>query len=88
MKQKLQIASSIFGNLSSLMNTESRKMFEIGKAASIAGAIVDGIAAVQGAYKQGAKIGGPPLGAAFAASAAVATLANIKNIQSTQHVRS
>jgi hypothetical protein len=85
MKQKLQIASSIFGNLSSLMNTESRKMFEIGKAASIAGAIVDGIAAVQGAYKQGAKIGGPPLGAAFAASAAVATLANIKNIQSTQY---
>ena len=67
------------------MNTESKKMFEIGKAAATAGAIVDGIAAVQGAYKQGAKIGGPALGAAFAASAAVATLANIKQIQSTQY---
>lgn len=82
---KMATLSSIFGNLSSLMNTESKKMFEIGKAAATAGAIVDGIAAVQGAYKQGAKIGGPALGAAFAASAAVATLANIKQIQSTQY---
>lgn len=81
---KLAIASGAFSNLSSLMNTESRKMFEVGKAAAIAGAIIDGIAAVQGSYKAGAKIGGPPLGAAFAATAAVATLANIKQIQSTQ----
>jgi peroxiredoxin len=83
-KDKLNVASSMFGNLSSLMNTESKKMFEIGKAAATAGAIVDGIAAVQGAYKVGSKIGGPPLGAAFAATAAAATLANIKQIQSTQ----
>jgi len=84
-KDKMNVASSMFGNLSSLMNTESKKMFEIGKAAATAGAIIDGIAAVQGAYKTGSKIGGPPLGAAFAATAAVATLANIKQIQSTQY---
>jgi len=84
MQQKLSMASAVFGNLSSLMNTESKKMFEIGKAAATAGAIIDGIAAVQGAYKAGSKIGGPALGAAFAATAAVATLANIKQIQATQ----
>ena len=83
-KQKMAIASSIFGNLSQLMNTESRKMFEVGKAAALAGAIVDGIAAVQGAYKAGAKIGGPPLGAAYAATSAIATLANIQQIKSTK----
>jgi quinol monooxygenase YgiN len=82
---KLAVASGIFGNLSSLMNTESRKLFEIGKAASIANAIVEGIEAVQSSYRFGARIGGPPLGAAFAASAAVATLANVRAIQSTQY---
>jgi len=42
----LGYASSTFGALSSLMNTESRKLFEIGKAAAIGQAIVDGYAAV------------------------------------------
>jgi len=39
-------ASATFGALSTLMNTESRKLFEIGKAAAIGQAIVDGYAAV------------------------------------------
>ena len=64
------------------MNSESRKMFEVGKAAALAGAIVDGYAAITGAYAQGAKIGGPPLGAAFGAAAAAATFAQIQNIRS------
>lgn len=81
---KMSTLSSMFGNLSILMNTESRKMFEIGKIAATAQAVIDGIAAVQGSYKVGASIGGPPLGAAFAATAGVATLANIQQIQSTQ----
>lgn len=42
----LGYASSTFGALSTLMNTESRKLFEIGKAAAIGQAIVDGYAAV------------------------------------------
>ena len=62
------------------MNTESKKMFAIGKAAALAGAIVDGIAAVQGAFAVGNKIGGPPLGAAFAAATAVQSAVQVQNI--------
>lgn len=83
-RAKQQAISSMFGNLSSLMNTESRGLFEIGKAAALAQAVIDGYAATVGAYKYGASLGGPALGAAFAAAAAAATFAQIKQIQSTQ----
>jgi hypothetical protein len=79
-KSKLNAVSQMFSSISSLMNTESKKMFEIGKAAAVAGAIVDGYAAITGAYKVGAKIGGPVLGGAFAAAAAVQTAVQIQNI--------
>ena len=84
-EEKMRAMSAALGNLSSLMNSESKTMFKIGKAAALAGAVIDGIAAVQGAYKTGAKIGGPALGAAFAAAAGAATLANIQQIKSTQY---
>jgi hypothetical protein len=77
---KLQSLSGAFNSMAALMNTESKKLFEIGKAAAIAGALVDAYAAVAGAYKVGAKIGGPPLGAAFAAAAGIAQAVNIQNI--------
>lgn len=83
-RAKQAAISNMFSNLSSLMNTESRKMFEIGKVAATANAIIDGIAATQGAFKVGNRIGGPPLGAAFAAAAAAGALANVKQIQSTK----
>ena len=82
-KAKLNVASSAFGNLSSLMNTENKKLFEIGKVAALAQATIDGYAAIQSSYAQGAKIGGPYVGAAFAATAAVATAVQISNIAST-----
>lgn len=82
-KQKLAGYSSFFGNLATLQKTGSRELFEIGKAAAIAQATIDGYAAVQGAYKQGSIIGGPPLGAAFAAAAAIATATNLAKISAT-----
>lgn len=69
-------------SLTTLMNSESKKMFEIGKAAALAQAIVDGKAAVVGAYKVGASQGGPALGAAYAAAAGLATLQQINSIRS------
>lgn len=72
------------GDLSTLMNSHSRKAFETGKAAAIAGAIVDGIAATIGSFKAGAKIGGPVVGAAFAAASAAAMAVQIQNIKSQQ----
>lgn len=82
-KAKLNVASSAFGNLSSLMLTENKKLFEIGKIAALAQATIDGYAAIQSSYAQGAKVGGPAVGAAFAATAAVATAVQISNIAST-----
>ncbi len=68
---KMNAVSSTFSNLASLMNTSSKKLFAIGKASAIAGAIVDGYAAVQ---KTMASVPYPfniPLAAAQAVSSAV-----------------
>lgn len=81
-QQKIAVLTGMFGNLSTLMNTESRRLFKIGKAAAIANALVSGFEAVVHSYKFGAQIGGPPLGAAFAATAAIATAAQIQQIKS------
>ena len=80
---QLSGASGFFGNLSSLMNTEHRALFAVGKAAAISGAVVDGIAAAVGSFKVGAQLGGPLLGAAYAAASGVATGAQIAGIVST-----
>lgn len=82
-KAKLAGYSQFFGNLATLMQTGSRELFEIGKVAAVAQATIDGYAAIQGAYKQGTVIGGPALGAAFAAAAGIATAVNIAKIAST-----
>lgn len=82
-KAKYAITSSALGNLASLMDTENRKLFEIGKAAALAQATVDGYQAIVSSYAQGAKIGGPVVGAAYAATAAVATAVQIGKISST-----
>jgi hypothetical protein len=75
-KAKLNAASQTFGALSSLMNTESKKLFEIGKAAAIAGAIVDGFAAVS---KTMASV--PyPFNIPLAAAQAVASAVQVQNI--------
>lgn len=81
-RDSIQIASQMFSNISSLMSTESKKLFEIGKVAAISGAVVDGIAAAVSSYKFGASIGGPLVGDAFAASSLVATGAMISNLKS------
>lgn len=77
---KLSIAGSMMDNVSSLMQSGSRKMFEIGKAASIASGLVSAYEAVMHAYKAGAKIGGPVLGGAYAATAALAQAANLRKL--------
>jgi hypothetical protein len=82
-QQRVAIMSSMLDNLSTLMNTGSRKLFEIGKVASIANAVLKGREAVISSYAAGAKIGGPIIGAAFAATAAAATAAQISQIRSS-----
>jgi len=79
-RAKLNAISGAFGDLASLMNAGSKKMFKIGKAAALAGAIVDGIAAVQGAIKIGNSVGGPPVGAAFGVAAGIQAAVQVRNI--------
>lgn len=82
---KLNLASGFFGNLSTLMTTENKRLFEIGKVAAISQAVIDGISATLSAYKEGNKIGGPIVGSAYAASAAVATGAMVNQIRNQQY---
>ena len=79
-------AKAMFGFLSSItqgVTASSRTMFEINKAAAIGGALLDAKEAIVGAYKFGAKIGGPPLGAAMAGTAAAATATQVQAIRAT-----
>ena len=73
-----------FGILAGLMTTNSRKLFEIGKAAAIANALINAKESVVSAYAFGSRTGGPILGAVFAAAAAAAQAANISAIASQQ----
>lgn len=80
--QKVADIQKMFSNLTTLMNTGSRKMFEIGKVAAIANALISARESIVSSYAAGAKIGGPVLGAAFGAAAGLAQFANIQAIRS------
>jgi tape measure domain-containing protein len=79
-EDRLQMASTFFGNFAALQNSGSRQVFEIGKAAAIAQATIDGILGVQKALASLP----PPFSYVMAASTAVLTATNIAKISSTQ----
>lgn len=83
-KARLKATQGALGNLSTLMNTESRKLFEVGKAAALANSVISGHEAAVEAYKGGLKVSGgnPVVGAAFATASLAATGAQIQSIQS------
>ncbi len=82
LKAQLDGASTFFSNMSSLMNTNSKKLFAIGKAAAMATTIVNTAQAAMAAYAFGAEQGGPYLGAAYAAAAIAAGAVQLANISS------
>ncbi|MCK4609412.1 MAG: hypothetical protein KAT71_08015, partial [Gammaproteobacteria bacterium] len=77
------IVNGMMNNLTSLMNSGSKKMFNIGKVAAIASGLLSLKDSVMSAYAAGSKIGGPPLGAAYAATAGLAQAANLAKIKSS-----
>lgn len=80
-------AKSVLGELQNMTNgvtQQSRFMFNVNKAASLANAILKGYESIQNAYAFGSRFGGPFGGAAMAAVAAVATAAQVRAIASTQ----
>lgn len=74
---KLKTTGEIFGNLATLQQSGNKKLFEIGKAAAIANAIVN---TAQGVSKALAL--GPPLGFVAAAAQGIAGLVQINTIRS------
>jgi hypothetical protein len=84
--QAVNGTATMFGNLSSLMQSENRKAFEIGKVAAIAQTTINTFQSATAAYNSMAGIPyvGPVLGAAAAAAAVAAGMMNINRIRSTQ----
>lgn len=81
-ENKLQLASSTFGNLAAIFGEESKA----GKAAAIAQTTIDTYQAATAAYKSlaGIPIVGPALGGIAAAAAVVSGIANVKKITATK----
>ena len=74
---RLSTMSQLFGNLATLMQAENRKLFEIGKAAAIAQAIVNTATAITNALA----VPPYPLGLALASTAGIAGAVQIATIQ-------
>lgn len=83
---KLQVAQSVLGQLSNLMQSENKKQFEIGKKAAIADTVINTYQAAMGAYAALARIPyvGPVLGGIAAAAAIVYGKNQVSRIQSQQ----
>lgn len=74
---KLKNANQFFGDLASLQQSGSKRLFEIGKAAALAQAIVSGFTAINNALA----VPPYPVGLALAAAAAVKSAVQIQGIQ-------
>ena len=85
-KQRAQAVNVGLSAISSLQSSGNKQAFEIGKAASIAQALVAIPTTAIEAYKSlaGIPIAGPALGAAAAAAAVVAGTARVNQIRSTK----
>jgi hypothetical protein len=84
-EQRKQITFEAGKSILANSATFSRKAFEAYKAVQIAEAIIGAKASIVSSFAAGAKIGGPILGAVFAAAAGAATLAQINAIRSQQY---
>lgn len=76
-KTKLDGTKSLFGNMSTLMNSGSRKLFEVGKVGAIANAVINTAEGVSKAWALGPILG--PAAAAMVAAAGAVQIQTIKN---------
>ena len=84
-RNKAAAERQFWSDATSLMNSGSRKMFEIGKAASIAQAVVKGYSAAVSAWEAGMSTGGPHapvVAAAYTAASLAKTAGQISAIRS------
>lgn len=83
-KKKVDAFQSMFGNLSLLMESKNKEMFEVGKAAAITNTIISTYSSAQKAYDSmaGIPIVGPGLGAIAAGAAIAVGLQRVSAIKS------
>ena len=81
-ESEVTLFKTLQSTMASMGEAGSRAAFNIHKALAISSALMSAKEAVVGAYAKGAKIGGPALGAAFAAAAVAATASQIASIRS------
>jgi len=79
-KAKLE---GFFNGAVAIMNSGSKELFEIGKVAALATGALSLSESISTSYAAGSKLGGPLLGAAFAATAGIAQAANLAKIAGT-----
>ena len=87
-RNKAAAERQFWSDATSLMNSGSRKMFEIGKAASIAQAVVKGQSAAVSAWEAGMSTGGPHapvVAAAYTAASLAKTAGQISAIRSATY---
>jgi hypothetical protein len=82
MSARLNGIKGALSDASSLMRSGNEKLFKIGKAASVANAVVSGYEAATEAWSKGMAVGGPPAAAAFTAASLARTGALIAQISS------
>jgi len=85
MKRKGQATAQkqFFADMTSLMGSSSRKMFEIGKAFAMAEVGLEIPKNAEKAWGWGMSMGGPPLAVAFAGASVASGLARLQQISST-----
>jgi len=85
-KGKMSVMGGVMNSMSSLMDTNSKKMFKVGQAAAIGGAVIDTQKAASGAYSAMASIPyvGPALGVAAALAAVAAGSARVNAIRNAK----
>jgi len=83
-KERVKLGVQTFSQLTAGAASLNKTFFNINKIAAISEALINAKAAVVGAYRYGNNIGGPIVGAAFAATAAATTAAQIQSIRSQQ----
>lgn len=85
-EKRTAAAGKALSDLSTLMNSHSRKAFEVGKAAAIAQTVIDTYLGAQKAFSSLADIPivGPALGIAAAAAAIASGMARVQAINSTE----
>ena len=84
-RERIRDAKSFLNNIASASDAGGKAIFTLRKIAAISEGILNLRESVSDAYKWGTKIGGPPLGVAFAAAAAAAQTANLAAIAATQY---